>query len=79
MFPRSVAGRQKITTRISAHARFTIKKFVTVLILGDRKTTEMTRLLPSMPRTNTNEYAIQKIAISAGECRILYSEYTRAE
>lgn len=79
MFPRSVAGRQKIITRMSANARFTMKKFVTVLILGDLATTEMTRLLPSMPRTNTNEYAIQKIAIIAGECRKLYSEYTRAE
>lgn len=55
----SVAGRQKTITNISATARLTMKKFVTVRIRGDRKTTAITKKLPTSPTANTNKYATQ--------------------
>lgn len=55
MFPRSVAGMQRTTTRMSAMARFTINKLVTVLILGARNTTATTRQLPTRPMAKTKK------------------------
>lgn len=49
----SVAGRQKTMTSMSASARLTIKKFVTVLILGALNTTAITKKLPISPTMNT--------------------------
>lgn len=48
-----VAGRQNTMTRTSATARFTMKKFVTVLIRGDLYTTAITKLFPIRPTTKT--------------------------
>ncbi|CAG9765180.1 unnamed protein product [Ceutorhynchus assimilis] len=49
----SVAGKQKTMTSISATAKLTIKKLVTVRIRGDRKTTAITKKLPTKPTANT--------------------------
>lgn len=49
----NVAGKQKTITKISATAKFTMKKFVTVLMRGDRKTTAITKLLPISPTKKT--------------------------
>lgn len=49
----NVAGRQKTITNISATARFTMKKFVTVRIRGDLKTTAITKLFPINPTMKT--------------------------
>lgn len=54
-----VAGRQNTITRISATAKLTMKKFVTVLMRGDRKTTAITKKLPTSPIANTIKYAMQ--------------------
>ena len=65
----NVAGRQNTITNTSATARFTIKKFVTVLIRGALKTTAMTKLLPTRPTINTIKYATQYTAVMVVECR----------
>jgi hypothetical protein len=53
MLDSSVAGRQKTITRMSATARLTMKKLVTVLMRGDRYTTAMTKQFPTKPTANT--------------------------
>ncbi len=55
-----VAGRQNKSTKMSAHARLTIKKLVTVLILGVRTTTATTKQFPTIPEIKTIVYAIHK-------------------
>lgn len=53
MLDMRVAGRQKTMTRMSATARLTMKKLVTVLIRGDLKTTAITKKLPTIPTAKT--------------------------
>lgn len=67
MLPIKVAGKQNTITNISATAKLTIKKFVTVLILGDLKTTAITKLFPTSPTINTNTYATQYTAVRVTE------------
>jgi len=45
---------------MSAQARLTIKKLVTVLILGVRTTTATTKQFPTIPEMKTIVYAIHK-------------------
>ncbi len=60
----SVAGKQNTMTNISAMAKFTIKKFVVVLIFGDLNTTAITKLFPISPTRKTITYATQYTAVN---------------
>lgn len=66
----NVAGTQNIITSTSANAKLAMNKFVTVLIRGTRKTTEMTKRLPMSPTLNTSVYAMQYMIDIVDECRI---------
>ena len=55
----NVAGKQNTITKISAIAKFTMKKLVTVRILGDLNTTAITKLFPTIPTMKTITYATQ--------------------
>lgn len=68
MLDMRVAGRQKTITRISATAKLTIKKLVTVLMRGDLKTTAITKKFPTSPTAKTSRYATQYTAVIAIEC-----------
>lgn len=68
-----VAGKQNTMTRISATARFTMKKLVTVLIRGERYTTAITKQFPISPTRNTSKYAAQYTAVIAPPCRYITS------
>ena len=65
-----VAGRQNKSTKMSANARLTMKKLVTVLIRGVRNTIATTKQLPTIPMTNTMIYAIHNMIDTLSECRI---------
>lgn len=69
----SVAGRQNTMTNISATARFTMKKFVTVRMRGERYTTAMTKQLPTRPTMKTSKYATQYTAVIAPLCLYIKS------
>lgn len=49
-----VAGTQNTITSTSAMARLAINRFVTVLMRGTRKTTEITNRFPTSPTLNTS-------------------------
>lgn len=69
----SVAGKQKTITNISATARFTMKKLVTVRILGERYTTAITKQFPTKPTMKTRRYATQYTAVIAPLCLYINS------
>lgn len=63
---RSDTGIQNSDTKMSAIAKFTMKKLVTVCIHLYRKTTAITMTLPKSANKNAIPYAIIYIAVISG-------------
>lgn len=71
----NVAGKQNTMTSMSATAKFTMKKLVTVRMRGERYTTAITKQFPTSPTTNTSRYAAQYTAVIAPLCLYMNSSF----